>query len=568
MDPSTFPNVARLFARSLRELKALRRQATSRARFFAGSILVGDVLDEFEDACAEHDWLLSIPVDDEYWERAASLTGAANYSQMYADLTELGSCIVRASRWLQERTVSLSADDLTAPPRYEQCDDERKTRNAAQLGEAIFSNDVRLTGTGPIRVIVGLADKCNYRCRTCYQSESQEFAQFDLSSSDLRRLSDVFRYAHIVSVGGFGEPLLSPAAPHVLRLAHEAGAATQIVTNGSLLQRIANLPLDRIEVSMDGASANVLETIRSGASLNLIVKNLQALSEEQRRGVAFNVVVNKLNVSEIVAIVELARNLGLGEVCLQSFAAYLPWHNDMRLTADDLLVLDEQVKLAREQAGPVRVRDLVVRHADRRSTAVPAQEVLESLRVMPPAKNPHAQEEIAGELRAALDTAFSDRADFLRALSAVRAPVSQHFEVRGALEDTPTQLPYCLEPFTSIVVNSDGSTNPCCILTWNMGNINDQPIEEIWNGVQYRTLRSAMITRRDMPAKCKSCRDSSRWANLPRLLSEMSALEITPPRIAAPHDWEVPPSLAELPQIRDLLEPDPNATPAWISGAV
>lgn len=554
MDSSTFPNVARLFARSLRELDALRRLAASRAKFVFGSEQVGATLDDARRSIAEHDWVLSVPLEDEYWDRAATFEAARDFSAMYAALTQLGTSIIRTSRWLQGESVRIRPEDLPSPEFPVPYDAKQKSINAARLGKAMFASALTIGGTGPTRVIVALSDRCNYRCRTCYQSASQEFAQFDLSSSNLERLSEAFRFALTVSVAGFGEPLLSPAAPHVLAAAKASGAVTSITTNGSLLSRLARVPLDRIELSFDGASAMVLETIRSGAKLGVIVSNLLALPDSQRAKTAFNVVVNKLNVNEVAAIVAQARSLGVGEVCLQSFSAYLPWHDDMRLTAADLTVLDAQVALGRAQAGPVRVRDMVVRNANPRSTSVPADQVLETLRTMADPKSPHGDEETSlAELKEALSAITLDPADFFPALAAFRKPISTYFHSRTAGVPAAPRLPYCLEPFSSVVVNSDGSTNPCCKLTWNMGNINDQPIETIWNGAAYQTLRSALITRRGMPLECQNCRDTARWSNLPVLLDAMYREDGHVAPVAPPDDWELPPSLADSPQVRVLF---------------
>lgn len=407
--------------------------------------------------------------------------------------------------------------------------------------------------TWPIRVILSLADQCNYRCRTCYQSFHQSFAQFDLSSTDIGQVSRLFRYALSVIAGGFGEPLLSPAATSVLAAAKAAGCFTSITTNGSLLQRLAGVPVDRIDLSFDGASAKVLETIRSGANLSQIVRNVLALSEAQRARMSLNVVVNKLNVAEVSEIVALARRLGIGEVALQALGAYLPWHDDMRLTAADLTVLDEQVAEARAQAGSVVVRDLVLRDADPRATSAPSAQVLEALDDLPDPKPPEraGEREMIDELRTVFGDVDAHGAAFFSALAEAREPITSHFADRNAKASDAPAVPYCMEPFSTIVVLSDGTVNPCCKLSWNMGNINDAPIESIWSGVSYRTLRTALISRNDMPALCRTCRDHNRWANAPELLGAMAA-QGAPAPVTLPDDWDLPPSIAESPHMQAL----------------
>jgi len=52
---------------------------------------------------------------------------------------------------------------------------------------------------------------------------------------------------------------------------------------------------------------------------------------------------------------------------------------------------------------------------------------------------------------------------------------------------------FCSLPFTSIFLGSDGGVKPCCSLRGDLGNINQQPIEEILNGPIARGLRQDII---------------------------------------------------------------------------
>jgi radical SAM protein with 4Fe4S-binding SPASM domain len=409
-----------------------------------------------------------------------------------------------------------------------------------------------------MRVLVALADKCNYSCVTCYQSESQNFAQFDLSSSDLGRLADLFEYAFQVSIGGFGEPLLSPAASGVLTAAKSSGAKTSITTNGSMVRRISGLALDRIEVSLDAVTADLLNSIRRGADIRVIYDNLAALSDDERAKVAFNVVVTKLNVREITLIVALAHRLGLGEVCLQTFNPYLPWHADMILTKDDLDVLDAQVSLANDLfAGPTVIRDLVVRENSARSTNAPAPAVLEAIGEIPYPRHAKPDDrDVVDGLRSDY-AAFAQRgASFLQYLTNNRDRILAYYRLdaheNASGTATDRSVPYCMEPFGTMVVNADGSVNPCCKLTWPMGNINDDSIDAIWNGERFRELRTTVLTRENLSPVCQGCRDANRFANLPLMLVAMKE-QGGIPDVAVPDDLHLPPSIANLSDVRELL---------------
>ncbi len=584
--PPTFHRVVRLFAAVRRSLDAVHRMASRLADRSEECRDIAAGVAGVRAVLASQDWVLDLPLEDEHWDRVLGPRPAQadlaqddlapdDLARVESGLEAMREWLVRLSQALQNRHAH--AHPPARPSNHSRGQERQifppaaspvgKSRNAAALGFAAFSNATSVPETGPLRVIMSVADQCNYRCRTCYQSLHQDFAYYDISSSDLARIADWFRFASSVTVGGFGEPLLSPAAAHVLAAAKAAGAATTVVTNGSLLERLTGLPpLDRIEISLDGASKQVLETVRSGARLDTIVAGLRGLAPEQRANVVFNVVVNKLNVAEITDIVALARREGLREVCLQTFDGYLPWHDDMRLTAEDLIELDEQVAQARlvggapvsaREAGAssIKVRDLVARRADARATPVPPAEVLGTLARLPNPRLTQARGRngLAGEVQALLDQLAPDLPPFLAALAAAHGPVTAYFAMRGASPDLPAAAPYCMEPFSTIVIKSDGTTNPCCKLDWNMGNINDHTVEAIWNGPAYRTLRASLISRRDMPSVCVSCRDANRSATLPALLDSMLALGAPLPRALVPPDVHLPPEIEKLPPVRKLM---------------
>jgi|GEM_PF-2401973 len=63
---------------------------------------------------------------------------------------------------------------------------------------------------------------------------------------------------------------------------------------------------------------------------------------------------------------------------------------------------------------------------------------------------------------------------------------------------------HCPLPWNSAILCGNGDLMACCVPTTVMGNVNTQPIEEIWNGPEYQELRRR-VNSDDPPEVCKHC---------------------------------------------------------------
>jgi radical SAM protein with 4Fe4S-binding SPASM domain len=67
----------------------------------------------------------------------------------------------------------------------------------------------------------------------------------------------------------------------------------------------------------------------------------------------------------------------------------------------------------------------------------------------------------------------------------------------------------CVLPWMHLNIDPTGDVYPCCLTTFhgkNLGNLNDQHIEEIWNGDSMKSLRLKML-RGEKPEICSVCFD-------------------------------------------------------------
>jgi len=74
----------------------------------------------------------------------------------------------------------------------------------------------------------------------------------------------------------------------------------------------------------------------------------------------------------------------------------------------------------------------------------------------------------------------------------------------------------CTTPFTACIIKSSGTVHPCgyCFTGKEegliLGNINNECLEEIWDGDAVKKLRMAHRTQTNLPTRCQLCSDKNR----------------------------------------------------------
>jgi len=190
------------------------------------------------------------------------------------------------------------------------------------------------------RVYVEITNKCNLNCATCmrnvwnvkYGGMSVETFKRILSSlKDMPQKPEIF-------FGGYGEPLSHPNCLEMIELAKEAGHSVSLISNGILLteqvtQKLVDLRLDKLWVSLDGASPECYLDVRLGDSLPLILENLSHLRMQKYKtfgfstwagvpklGIAF--VAMRRNIHDLNEVIKLGMRLGAVEFSVRNVLAH------------------------------------------------------------------------------------------------------------------------------------------------------------------------------------------------------------------------------------------------------
>jgi mycofactocin biosynthetic radical S-adenosylmethionine protein MftC len=163
----------------------------------------------------------------------------------------------------------------------------------------------------PVNVTWEVTLKCNLHCSHCL-SDAGLASKEELSTGECRRLIDDLAALKVfqVNIGG-GEPFIREDFLELLDRAHDRGLVTCVSSNGLLIdrtlaRRLAGMEMLYLQVSLDGATAEVNDAIRGRGTYAGV---LTAMDNLAREGVRFsiNTVLTRLNFPQLEALRGLAR---------------------------------------------------------------------------------------------------------------------------------------------------------------------------------------------------------------------------------------------------------------------
>ena len=332
------------------------------------------------------------------------------------------------------------------------------------------------------KIYIEPTTQCNLDCRTCMRNAWQEPAGM-MDQKTFQRILAGAQTLHPLPTlffDGYGEPLAHPSILDMLADAKRSGSPVELITNGILLTpelscKLIELEVDRIWVSLDGASPESYADIRLGSNFGQVVrhlKELHILRHQQalrlpRLGIAF--VAMKRNIQDLPKIIQLGKSLGADQF---SISNVLPHTSELQ-------------------------QQILYQHALYENCANPGPWVPEiSLPRM------DINETTSGPLAAALEDPF-----FLSL-------------ARQANRLGRNTCPFIEKASTSI--RWDGEVSPCLALlhsstnyldeklrhthAYTIANINDQDLKVIWQNPEYIALRERLLRFDFSPCTfCNSC---------------------------------------------------------------
>ena len=314
----------------------------------------------------------------------------------------------------------------------------------------------------PVHANIEITTRCNLACRFCARNFTAH-GKKDMDMESFAKVLDLLPHAYRVNLVGLGEPLLHPRLFDFVAYAKGRGRRVSLVSNGMLLKdetarQLIKAGIDAVTFSVDAAEQTLADQLRAGIDLDRVVANIRnftslAGQEERLISTAVFTAVSMQSVGKLTELVELISTLGV-HVMMMSDLNFDSNRSDC-LAAN----LDAGVeKLVREgitKAFGLQLPVLTVRGLEELGLAKRYHDSL----LVPP-----------------------------------------HQLYRRSLRHE-----YCYSPWQTVPVNVDGNITLCdCQPDKVLGNLFDDPFEEIWNGLAIRAHRRSMLS--DQPPKaCRGC---------------------------------------------------------------
>jgi len=225
---------------------------------------------------------------------------------------------------------------------------------------------------------VEITSRCSTGCKFCpHDALSDRWVEGDLPLELFHEhIAPHLNLFDLVYLQGWGEPMLHPGLWEMLGSAQEKGCRTGFTTNGAWLEDeqnhlLVDRAIDMISVSFAGQKAPMHEALRTNSEFNKLRRNFENLARLKRqRGAGkpwleLHFLMNRVNLAELPALVEVAASLGADEVVATNLTySPSPALDDMHVFADqplenDLEIVDRAKKAAERLGLPLRVYPLL-----------------------------------------------------------------------------------------------------------------------------------------------------------------------------------------------------------------
>jgi len=396
---------------------------------------------------------------------------------------------------------------------------KRKKKKEAPVDLPVFDGRV----PAPDFVNIETTRYCNLKCRMCIQYHDGTTVSgphidneaFDSYSNQL------FPFATRFQPSVSGEPVMSKGFERMLEKAERYGVKIDMCTNATLINdRMRSMVirnLGRALISFDGATKETFEFIREGADFDKVCESVKKLCDEaraiplpERPVIGFGCVLMRENIESLSELVELAHDLGVEFV---GASHVHPVTEEMKKQSlvhfRDLAIsqIDRALKTAKRLSMPLMIQplDQLIAFTATSDVARRAYSVKDGC-----VEGLHYRDAAMAGFRdfPRVDFDSPDKAEIRArrhaALTSSNYVTPHKPGANARRKDTPP-IWVCDYLWNKTYAALDGNIRPCCVPGIpNLGNLETQSFEEIWNGKAYTQMRLALVQRKPL-ALCRGC---------------------------------------------------------------
>lgn len=322
----------------------------------------------------------------------------------------------------------------------------------------------------PTYVQIEPVGQCNLRCQMCSIQFRKDGPPYGppafMKFETFTRIVDEFVTLETLHLQGLGEPMMHPRFFEMVEYATKKSIRVTTNSNLTLLnqkraEQCVTSGLERLHVSIDGATAQTYDRIRVGSRFEQVVRNLELVLEARRQLGSIHphlnlvMVVMRQNLHELPDLVRLAHQWSVEQMFVQHLChdfgeSSLPEHyRPMRDFVQSETLLEEDLERVEHYFSEARTV---------------ARELGVNLRL--PRTRPR-----------------------------IHPP------------GTPGQK-RCDWPWSGAYISYQGYAMPCCMVSTpdriNFGNIIEQGVDQTWNSPAFESFRDRLASD-EPPDVCRSC---------------------------------------------------------------
>jgi len=345
---------------------------------------------------------------------------------------------------------------------------------------------------GPISIHIDPTNRCNVRCKFCWQRSHERMGWLDLTNelSD-DRLVSLAKEAHKLGVrdwliSGGGEPLVrTKATLELMKEIKKYEMDGDIITNGTFfneknVKELVELGWDRIRLSLHSPDEKDHDSLmNTKGSYQKIINAAKLISKWKKKlgkdkpEMGFNTVINSYNYKKFDEIVKLLAELGGNLLNVQTIILYDDKEKQYSLNDKQRKEFPKYVKKAVKQAKKYNIKTNLHDYMD--------EEVVEKSTEL-------------GEMHQIMENI--------------------HPGFFGS---------YCFEPWYLITIRANGIVGSCRLFGDEGDNLHKKSLKEIWYGKYYARNRKVLEDHKKHDF-CKHC-GSNEFIENRRIGNELFKIE-------------------------------------------
>ncbi len=194
--------------------------------------------------------------------------------------------------------------------------------------------------SAPLFAVWNFTNRCNLRCRHCYQDSEHRALADELTLDEKLALVDQMaeEYVPMIAFAG-GEPTICRDLLPVLRRCRQHGIHTSVATHGGTMTRklaaeLADAGARYIEISLDSVNPERHDAFRGQAGMwHRTVRGMRHVVDQEGLRLGVAMCVHQGNYDEVEDMIEFA--IDIGASCLAHFN-FIPVGRGLEMAADDL----------------------------------------------------------------------------------------------------------------------------------------------------------------------------------------------------------------------------------------